>query len=542
MRNKVKRNNARRLTSVLLMLLMIMGSFSMAAFADEVPEEKGAETTANAPAESAAPVVIQPSAQVTQPSPAAQPSAENSQPASNVTPAADAPQADSSNVPEEAQPATEEAQPAVEETQPVADAEQTEEDVQAEASQPDADIDASEKEVKNTALVQLKALRAAANETPASESGNAGAHDLTFNFDELPDSVSLSFNVGAKQYLYDGAVITDITTDDYKTITDPVITVAAGSQLVVVSVIGLPDDFQQGSSPGGKSTKQLKLVLKDSNGNEIQRLSLNNSTKMSSTGMLVNDAVTAVFGIANRIRYSTATDIYHKVISTSIVNTSDYGRNESEHGSIFAMEGDKIVFDDDFSSYEHVDVSVTDAAGKSVAVSGGTFTMPSSMATLKMVAYYKARNVNVINTRPERGTLSVNKDQYRPGDKVVVKISSNSGYSFDTKTLAYIYKRDGKMTLQKITKDKDGKYSFIMPFYDIDLRGVFVGKETAASSSDPATFIEYADGEDEEEEEAAEEPAEEENAQQMLDVTPLVSRIVAETVLTATVSVASMTH
>lgn len=33
MRNKVKRNNMRRLTAVLLMLLMIMGSFSVASFA-----------------------------------------------------------------------------------------------------------------------------------------------------------------------------------------------------------------------------------------------------------------------------------------------------------------------------------------------------------------------------------------------------------------------------------------------------------------------------------------------------------------------------
>ena len=33
-----------------------------------------------------------------------------------------------------------------------------------------------------------------------------------------------------------------------------------------------------------------------------------------------------------------------------------------------------------------------------------------------------------------------------------------------------------------------------------------------------------------------------EEVQDMLDVTPLVSRVVAETVLTATVSVAAMTH
>lgn len=101
--------------------------------------------------------------------------------------------------------------------------------------------------------------------------------------------------------------------------------------------------------------------------------------------------------------------------------------------------------------------------------------------------------------------------------------------------------RDGKMTLQKITKDRDGKYSFIMPFYDIDIRCVFVAKETAEGSSNPASFIDYADGEDEEEEEAVEELSEEE-VQQMLDVTPLVSRLVAETVMTATVSVAAMTH
>ena len=51
MRNKVKRNNMRRLTAVLLMLLMIMGSFSVASFAQEVPGEEAVKTTEAAPAE-----------------------------------------------------------------------------------------------------------------------------------------------------------------------------------------------------------------------------------------------------------------------------------------------------------------------------------------------------------------------------------------------------------------------------------------------------------------------------------------------------------
>lgn len=81
-----------------------------------------------------------------------------------------------------------------------------------------------------------------------------------------------------------------------------------------------------------------------------------------------------------------------------------------------------------------------------------------------------------------------------------------------------------------------------MPFCDIEIIGNFVEKGSSAVSSDPDSYIEYTDYVDEDEEaEAAEEPTEEE-VQEMLDVTPLVSRIVAETVLTATVSVSSMTH
>ena len=503
MRNKVKRNNMRRLTAVLLMLLMITGSFSVAASAQEVPETEAGKTAEAAPAESA-------------PTDEAQ------------TPAADAVQTQAGNS------QTESSTP--EETQPAEETVQTEEGVQEEASQPAEAGDETVSAVNNAAPVQSQAV---SSEAKAAENGS---HDVTFNFDKLPDGVTIAFNIGDNKYLYDGSVITDTTDpNNYTTITDPFISVAAGSALTVSFVSGLTEDYQQGSSPGGKCTKQLKLVLKDSSGKELRRVSLNNSSTQTSTSVNLDNAAAAVIGIANRIRYSTSPDVYHRVISTSIVNMNNLGQTQSEFGDIFAMEGDKISFDDNADSYERVDITITDAAGKSVAYSGGTFTMPSSVATLNMIAYHKARSAKVTNNNPERGTLSISKSQYRPGDKVVVKIRSKSGYRFSTKTLAYLYMKDGKMTFQKITKDEDGKYSFIMPFYDVDIRGVFVSKETADSSADTSEFIEYADAEDEEEEEAEEEIPEEE-LQQMLDVTPLVSRIVAETVLTATVSVSSMTH
>lgn len=500
MRNKVKRKDMRRLTAVLLMMLMITGSFSVAAFAQEVPETEAGKTAEAAPAESA-------------PTDEAQ------------TPAADAAktQAGSSQ--------TESSTP--EETQPAEETVQTTEGVQEEASQSAEAGDETVSAANNAAAVQSQAV---SSEAKAAENG---PHDVTFNFDKLPDGMSLNFKIGDRNYTYDGSVITDITDlDNYVIINDPVISVAAGSELIVQSVIGLEknQDYQSVKYMG---TKQLKLVLKDDSGKELRRLSMNNSTNMP-TGLALNGVATAVVGIANRIKYSTSTDIYHAVMSTSIMNMNNLGQTESELGDIFAMEGDKISFDDKADDYERVDITLTDATGKSVAFSGGTFTMPSSMVHLNMIAYHKARTAKVTNNNPERGTLSISKSQYRPGDKVVVKIRSNSGYRFSTKTLAYLYMKDGKMTFQKITKDKDGKYSFIMPFYDIDISGVFVSKETADNSADTSEFIEYADAEDEEEEAAEELP--EEEIQEMLDVTPLVSRIVAETVLTATVSVSSMTH
>lgn len=541
MRNKVKRNNARRLTAVLLMLLMIMGSFSVASFAQEVPGEEAVKTTEAAPAESAPTGEAQkPAAEVTQPAAPVQPSTESSQPENNGTPETVTPQEGSSNVTEETQPAAEEAQPEAEDAQAA-------EIALEEVTQPAAG-DESGKEVKSTAPVQLQAASAEAkNEDAASGSGDAGTHKISINSSEMPRTISLAFYIKSgnviTEYVYDGTTIYDNTNG--KDVTDIGLIVAAGSVLTIQRVIGLErePDFQEGDSPSSRSTtqftKQIKLLLKDKDGKELQRISLNNSTTMTSISAGLDNVASAAIGIAGRIRVTMGTDMYHKG-SCIVMNTTDSGPKQSEFGDIFALEGDKISIDYGADYYDHVDIGITDAGGKNVAFSNGSFTMPASMANVNMIYYYKARNVKVINTRPERGTISVKKDQYSPGDKVVVKISSKSGYRFNTKTLAYIYTKDGKMTVQKITKDKDGKYSFIMPFYDIDIRGVFVAKETAAESSDPTAFIDYADGEDEEE--AVEELPEEEELQQMLDVTPLVSRVVAETVMTATVSVAAMTH
>lgn len=509
MRNKVKRNNMRRLTAVLLMLLMITGSFSIAASAQEVPETEAGKTAEAAPAESA-------------PTDEAQ------------TPAADAVQTQAGSS------QTESSTP--EETQPAEETVQTTEGVQEEASQPAEAGDETVSAVDNAAAVQPQAVSLQANNAPA-DSGSvnaAGQNYLVIDGSKRPDGISLAFKVETNgtttEYVYDGSTIIDMTNG--VDVTDTGIAVSDGSTLTFQQVLGLTKDYQQGNSPAGESTKQLKLILKDKDGKELKRISLNNSSSLTTTGYSISNAVTAIIDIANRIQIVKNDDYYHSG-SCIIDNQTD---NSSEFSRIFAMAGDKIVIDYSLGDYDHVDVSITDGSGKSVAFSGGKFTMPSSMAKLKMVYYYKAKNVNIRNIKPERGTLSVKKSQYRPGDKVVVNVKANSGYRFHTKTLAYIYMKDGKWTAQKITRDEDGKYSFIMPFCDIEIIGNFVEKGSSAVSSDPDSYIEYTDYVDEDEEaEAAEEPTEEE-VQEMLDVTPLVSRIVAETVLTATVSVSSMTH
>ena len=240
--------------------------------------------------------------------------------------------------------------------------------------------------------------------------------------------------------------------------------------------------------------QQLKLILKDKDGKVLNRLSLNNSTTQTSTALKLDDAATAVIDIANRIQMVTGVDYFHSG-SCIIANQTD--------------------------------------------------TVPSSVANLKMVYYYKVKNVGVKNLKPERGTLSVAKSQYRPGDKVVVNIKSNSGYRFHTTTLAYLYMKDGKWTAEKITKDDDGRYSFTMPFCDIEIIGSFVENGSSAVTSDPDSYIEYTDYADvdeetEEAEEAEDEELSEEEVQTMFDVTPLVSRVVAQTVLCATTGFAGM--
>ena len=361
------------------------------------------------------------------------------------------------------------------------------------------------------------------------------AYKVTLKAGDIPDGVTVTFNAGSGN-----------TT--YKFPDETSFYLAAGTELIVGLVEGLTSEFQQGNSPAN-GKKQLKLVFNDE-GKEF-RISLNNSdlmknqqsgrTNTNAVYTMPARAVEAVFRIAYRIRYIPAEEPYNHG-SCSINNNSD---TTSELGDMFALPGDKISVNYDASNYESVDLAVSDNSGNQVPVSGGQFTMPSSMANLTIAYYHRPVAVNVINLKPERGKIYTKLSEYRPGETVVVYFRANSGYKLNSKTLMYTYKLNGQMYVEKIEKGSNGKYSFVMPFYPIDIRGTFVSKESYESASDPSLYIDYS-VEDEENAEEAEAQAQSDEAEEvtpeLFDVTPIVAAVIAETVMTATVHTTSLTH
>lgn len=599
MRNKVRNNIAGRITAILLTLVMILGTFSVAAFANEaetqetpqIVEEtvKTAEPVQSAPADAdaqAGPAVADNAAPAEVPE-AAKPAAEEAQPEETAWPAAEEAQPEGSVQPmeEEVQPAvaenaaesdvTEEAVPAAEEAQPAEEAVQPEEAAAEEAV----------KAEKVTARAAKSAGEATEGAAPAEETAkDAGEYAVSFASGGITASVDgkavssgdsvyagktidlySSEEEGKYQFtvinLDDGSTIElnggsftmpegrvnviasyllDLRTDDIPDgvtikldVTSGGVTttqeirkgdqpffVAAGAMVIVQSVEGLVSEYQQGNAPGN-AAKQLKMVINDG-GNEF-RVSLNNSDAMKRSAAaytMPERAVSAIIAIANRIAVTSDTDPYHQG-SCSIRNLSD---STSHLADFFALPGDKISVDYDSQFYDSVDIEAYDAAGNKVSASGGQFAMPSSKADLKIRYYHKPRTVAVTNLKPARGTISTKETQYRPGDTVVITVKANSGYKFNTKTLVYTYTKDGKRYVESITKGSDGKYSFVMPFYDVTISGVFVEKATADKASDPGAYIEYSAVEEEETVEAT-------HDEELLNVLPLTSAITAQTVL-----------
>lgn len=544
MRNKVNMNIAKRMTAILLTLVMIAGSFSIAVFAEDAQVDNApsapAETVNNEPEEK--PETVGETAESGQKETTPEPS----EPAVTEEKAEpEGEQNDESSVPQDEQ------------------AQNTEEAVTEEGSAeeavlvPEAVTDTAKLAGENNdgkpsgSVVTLSSYAISVmREAQFVHSGDhviagtvlklsvkdgSGDHRFTINGSpidgnsfEMPDN---DVTIGV-EYLFEvsGAVPDGVSlnfTVDGAPKTGPEFYAAPGAKVKVQSVAGLPSGYQQGGTPG--AAKQLKLTFGDS-GNAA-RISLNNSEATNNyVYTMPEKAVNAQVATANIIKTTSDPDTYHKG-TCSVRNLSD---STSHFADIYALLGDKISVTYDTNVYESVDIKASDASGKAISVSGGQFTMPSSMADVKVTYYYKPKTVTVTNSKPDRGTISTTKDQYRPGDTVVVKVKANSGYKFNTKTLVYTYSKDGKMNVVQITKGSDGKYSFIMPFYPVDIRGVFVEKATADKAADPEVYIDYSVAEEETEETA--EAVETLETLETVDIdhlnlVPLTSLITAQTVL-----------
>lgn len=122
-------------------------------------------------------------------------------------------------------------------------------------------------------------------------------------------------------------------------------------------------------------------------------------------------------------------------------------------------------------------------------------------------------------------------DEVAPYRSIVVSAKAKSGYSF--KEWKFTAANDSYVSFFK----RDSY--FRMPNDDVTVQAVFTKNSSSGSGSGSTSYsVGSDDYYDEDEEEPEEEETEEltEEEQEMLDVTPLVSRVVAETVLTATTS------
>ncbi len=565
MRNKVNNQLASRLLAVVLTLVMTAGTFSVSVFAEEIPAETPAQETEQQTTQNAA---------GTGSSEAGAAASENGNSesaavtAETAQPAQDAPEAvqGTSETPAEAAPETQTAGDAAgeaaAETAPsdadaagneagsafVADAE-TETNIAAEAeveaaAETGSEAEAEKAEAEPQAAVrsltaqaapekeQLQVVKASVSEPKAADLSMPEYLLIIYPSGvDAPDNFSMTLNVTSTGP-------TKTYTISKSDVNPTVLSLVEGAVLVVKEVKGLTDEYQQGDTPNGK--KQLRLVFTGKN-RQFFAIALNNSEMMRDDFTYRSDteaqfrmpaySVTADLMTAYRNIFVPAKSQYNRGTCT-ISNLSD---TTCEFHNIFALPGQNVQVSIDYEDYDKVDVSVTDSSGNVLPVSNGVFTMPDSPSNINVVYYHKPVKLTVRNPKPERGTVSTEKSEYRPGDKVIVNMDAAKGYT--PKSLVMTYTVSGKVQAQKLEKDENGEYSFIMPFYSPTLTGIFAEKSTSSSVSSAA--VSYA---------ApavaalAEEPAEPEEEKQleMIDVMPTVAAVMANTMLVVTTTVNMM--
>ncbi len=494
MRNKVKRNNVRRLTAVLLMLLMIMGSFSAASFAQEAPEEEAAKTTVTAPAESAAPVEKQPSAGGNENVTAEEQSVPDVQTeASTVQPESAAVQSESAEVRTE-----------VDAVQP-----------KMLSAQPEAAAEGEGKTSLNAA---------AGSEMNANESSDDKTKKITVSYSQVPN----------------GKLSASLKTDDGETPLASGDTVdLPGKEYDRIIFTEEPDD--------GYKIKQLTIT----NGDETNVFTSAMFERMRSNQLslklsLVKGDIsfTAEFEVR---KYKLEVDPY--IGGTVTVDKTEAAKGDTVTVDAVADDGYRIKYvayayqGDQWDEYVYLK--------KDPATGKYTFTMPGRDIYV-LGSFFKPLTIKIKESAGgsvtlkdrETGKEIKNGDEIEPYKQIIVSAKANSGYSFDTwnftaddgsyvsffKRDSYIRVRDSGVTVEAVFKRTSTSTS-----------------GSGGSSSSSGSSSSYSGGSSVPYMAAAETPVEPEEPearteeltteeQEMIDVTPIVSKVVAETVLTATTS------
>ena len=132
------------------------------------------------------------------------------------------------------------------------------------------------------------------------------------------------------------------------------------------------------------------------------------------------------------------------------------------------------------TGYTVKSVSVVDAAGKAVSVSGKdgkySFTMPASDVTISATLDKAAYTVSV--NAVSNGTASVDKTSANYGDTVNITAKANDNF-----TLQYVTVKDAAGKSVSVS-GKDGKYSFVMPASNVKITVGTAGKSFAIKVDD----------------------------------------------------------
>ena len=527
MRNKVKERAARMLTSILLILVMIGGSFTVAVFAEDAP----AATEPAPAAEQAAPAATEPAPAAEQAAPAA----------TEPAPAA-----------EQAAPAATEPAPAAAEQAASEPSENVSSDVLAteEAALAGSDNTSSIEGEKTQKEGEAAQLQAEGDGAAAAEEPEPEKYNLTFDLSdsEIPDDFSMTVSVTSRNTKNGNTVNnTQTISKSNATFADLIKDGLWETSLVVREVAGLSSEYHQGSSPKNFK-KMLELVFNDG-----FRISLDNTDIMKDTysgrsnvsgvyNMPAGKEVSARVLTAYRTFVIPAENPYNRG-SCIISNTTG---DSCEFGDFYALPGDRVNINYNAGSYDHVDIYVEDLSGNPQSISSNTFTMPSSPVKVSITYYYKPCNVNIRNAKPDRGSITVSKTAFTPGETVFVNIKANKGYAFKDNNLMYIYKSGSETKVEKITKGSDGRFSFVMPNYDIEIIGTFnvadtgSGSSSGSSGSTGSSAVLNSDASAPEEETPAGEQTEEPAPIEQIDVVPYVAAAVTQMVMTISTSIAML--